>query len=80
MRTDLMIRLDTDGAVAIPRPFTINVLYFADDGYLYAIRSKTFDLEFKAKDLKHHTRDAHQWSEVTKEQFQELKKSYYGMA
>jgi hypothetical protein len=65
------------GELNILKPFVINILFFADDGFLYEIRTKQFDEEFNAHKLTKYVYDCNTWSRATEQSFKELKEIYY---
>jgi uncharacterized protein with von Willebrand factor type A (vWA) domain len=55
------------------KPFEINMLLFADDGFIYTAHVKSFEEEFSAKKIEKYLVEWYTWPQVSKERLSELK-------
>jgi hypothetical protein len=69
MTTDLMVRLFPEN-----EKFELAILLFADDGFIYAAKSKTFNKPFKANELKNNVADWFTWNYMSFDELTEIKK------
>jgi len=69
MKTDLLIQLNEN-----EKEYSLHLLLFCDDGFIYGARSKTFYKPFETKELEHDIEDWNTWQFATQQEMIELRK------
>lgn len=67
-KTDLMIKMNKDNT-----EFELNLLFLADDGFIYKANIRTFKHQFKANDLDTYMKDWFNWRKATPKELFEIR-------
>lgn len=73
MRTDVVIQFPNNDVEDVEFGFRIFVLFFTDDGYIYAARAKSFNEKFSASDLDLYLMDWREWELVAEEELEVIR-------